>query len=336
MTVPFLQVSRDAAQALTEFSDEFRTALQLGDFDLWAAQHGLVRSTDALRTIFPIPLSAAGYHEFKGDMKYRSLYQRSLSMKSKTWQDGVEEFARVIEAPDFIDWAGQPGEMAREWLRLPNVIVMAMLEANPLLDFYRDSDSNTASTRALFAADHPFNVLQPALGNFTNDLTTTHADIASGKFFKDISLHYRNIKGPNGKPLGLRMSGGTFLVNPSNEIEFKEALEQDMLIRAVDNAGKIDATANVVAAAARNNIYKGTMGYTVTDESSQVDWLYAIAAGKPGLHPWVVQQGQVEEIVQDKSDAKYKDTLKVSISEVGQVNAAAALPHRITRIHITG
>jgi hypothetical protein len=335
MNVPFLQVSRDAAQKLTEFSDEFRTALALGGFETWASVYGRVRSTEALRSIFPIPVSAAGYHEFKGDMKYRRLYARSLSMKSRQWQDGVEELATVIET-DLIDWNGEPARMAQEWLRLPNLMVMEMLEANPYLDFYRDPDSNTASTRALFASDHPFNVFDDGVGDFDNDLTTTHAKIQSGEFFKDISEYFRAIKGPNGRLMGLRMAGGNFLVPPAEEQEFKDALGQDTLIRSINTSGVINSTSNVAAAVVAQNLFKGTMGYTVTDESTETAIFYAVAAEKPGLDPWIVQTGTVEEIVCDKTDQKYKDTLKVSISEIGKANAAACLPHRIARITITG
>lgn len=337
MAQSYLQVSRDAALALTEFSDEFRSALALGDIETWAAANGLVHTTDALKSTFPIPVDAAGYHEFKGDIKYRSLYERSLSMKKKQWQDGVEAPAIEIEKGDFIGWADAPAHMAQEWQRQPNVVVMAMLEANPYLDFYRDADSNTASARALFASDHPFNVLDSGIGSFDNDVDTTVADIRSGKFFDDTNAYFRAIKGPNGKPLGLRLAGGTCLVPPTRENLFKKALELDTVIRAVSNAGVPDATANVVASVTEANMWKSAVKYTVTDESSQADYFYVIAAGKPGLHPWVVMQGaSLEEIQNDKSSDFYKRTLKVSVAEIGELNAAAALPHRILRVHITG
>lgn len=338
---PFLQVSRDAARALSEFSDQFRDALALASFDTWAARFGFVLRTDALKTTFPIPLSAAGYHEFKGDMKYRRLYARSLSMTSKTWQDGVEELAEIIEAPDFIDWAGEPARMAAEWARLPQQLVMDMLESNsgagPYLDFYRDVDSNTASTKRLFASDHPFNVLDSSVGTFDNDQTTTYAEIANGTFFDSLEEYFRGIMGPNGKPLGLKLDGGNFLIPPRQAALFKRVLESDTIIRAVSSTGVVNATSSVVAAALQNNFYKGTYGYTVADESGDTDVFYAFAAGKPGLYPFVVQQGTaVEEIVHDKTSAKYKDTLKVAVAEIGKANVSAALPHGIVRVHITG
>jgi hypothetical protein len=340
---PYLQVSRDAAQALTEFSDEFRSALTLADdFPIWSEALGYVRSTNALKTTFPIPVDAAGYKAFKGNMKYRSLYARSLSMFTTPWQDGVEALSEQVEAPDFLGWIEAPGNMAREWRRLPNLIVADLLAEGsldgPILDFYTDRDSKTASTRRLFAGDHPYNVFKASVGSFDNRMTTTIANIRNGEFFKAVSKHFRTLKGANGKPLGLRMGGGEFLIPVDHEELFKEVLESDDLVRAVSSSGVLDATSNVVAAIPRNNIYKGTFGRTVGEELADQDHFYAIAAGgDPGNVPWVVQkQAAPEEIVFDKTSERWKDTGMISIGYRGNMNANACLPHRIVRVQITG
>ncbi len=333
---PYLQVSRDCARSLEEFSDEFRAALVLGDITPWASEMGLLRTTDALKTTFPLPIDAAGYKEFKGDMKYRTLYHRSMSMISRLWQDGVEEFARVIEAPDFIDWAQAPAHMALEWQRQPNELVADLLAesslAGPLLNFYDDPDTKVAGTRRLFAADHPFNVFKPSLGDFDNRLSVTVAEIESGVAFDMIEDHFRSIMGPNGKPLGLRFTGGKALVPATRSTLFKNNLEQDTLVRAVLNA----AGSDVVAATTKSNLWKGTIGYTVADELADQDTFYALAAGRPGLYPWAIQtKGAPEEFLNDKTSQRYRDTLKVSVSYVGEINAMAAMPHGIARVTIT-
>lgn len=337
--IPSYQVSRDAARALEEFSDEMRGALVATEVNNWAGALGFVRTTDALKTTFPIPIDAAGYKEFKGDIKFRHLYARSLSMKGRMWSDGVEALAAEIEAPDFIDWAGAPENMATEWLRLPNEMVADMLAAGslagPLLDFYRDPDSETASTRRLFATDHPFNVLKPSIGSWDNTLQCTTAQIKSGEIFDRINDRFRSIKKPNGKPMGIKFDGGNLLIPSTRETLFESVLKEDLLIRAVSNAGVPDASANVVSAVTTSNRYKGK-SYTVADELEDQDHFYAIAAPKPGLHCWVVQkQGAPEEIRHDKDSHKYKETLRVGVAYVGHGNAAACLPHRIIRVQIT-
>jgi len=334
-------VSRTAARALEEFDESFRDALAISEPEtLWASQFGLVVSSDALKLTFPIPLDAAGYHEFKGEIKYRTLYSRALSMKGRIWQDGVEEFARIVESPDFIDWSGQPAKMAREWTRLPNTLVAEMLEANPVLDFYRDPDTGTAGSRELFAADHPFNVMKTGLGDFDNDRETTQANILNGTFFRDLKMYARSIKGPNGQPMGLRADGGYILCAPAEADLFDEALKQDSVIRAISNDGAVTppaAAGTVVAGVVQSNRHKGTMGSTVADELTTADVFYVLLVGNAECHPWIVQQGSsVEAIVHDKSSDRYKSNLKISYATIGEANSAAALPHKIVRYTITG
>lgn len=339
----YLHVSRDAAQALTEYRQEFSSALTIADdFPIWSEELGYVLTTSALKSTFPVNVDAAGYKPFKGNMKYRSLYARSMSMITTPWQDGVEALSSVIEAPEFMGWATAPQNMAREWRRLPNLIVADMLAEGsldgPILDFYTDRDSKTISTRRLFAADHPCNVFKSSAGTFDNRMSTTVAEIRNGTFFKAISKHFRTLKGPNGKAMGFRMGGGEFLLPVEWEELFKEVLESDDLVRAVSNAGALDATSNVVAAIPRNNIYKGTMGAKVAEELADQDHFYAIASGgDAGNVPWVcMKEGAPEEITFDKTSERWKDTGMVSIGYRGNANAAACLPHRIVRVEITG
>lgn len=342
--VPYTAGSRTATRALEQFDESFRGALAVADPDsLWAAQHGLVLSTDALKTTFPIPLDAAGYKEFKGDIKYRSLYMRAISVfNDKTWQDGVEELASIIELPDFIGWNAQPAAMAKEWLRLPNTLVAAVLEANPNLEIYRDPDTGTLTARALFASDHPSNILKSGVGTIDNDRTTTVAAILNGTFFSDLKAYARSIKGPNGQPMGIRAQGGTIICNGSREELLDEATKQDQIIKAVSNAGVIappGSPGTVAAAVVQRNRHMGLLSYVAADEltSASDDYLYCILTGNPEAHPWVVMQESAPEvIIQDKSDAKYKTSLKVSYSSHGQAKAAAMLPHRIVRYTITG
>lgn len=336
MAVIYNQVSRDAARALEEFSDAMRSALVLAPVEPWAGSFGLVHNTNALRTTWPIPISAAGYHEFKNDFTYRSLYSRSLSMIAKQFQDGVKELAAIVEAPDFIDWAGEPARIAEEWQRLPNELVASMLATSsydgPLLDLYRDPDTGSASTKRLFAAGHPYNVLDTGLGSFDNRLSCTEAEVLSGAIFDRLEDHFSEIDGPNGKPLGLTFAGGGSLLVPSTRRTlFKKALEEDTLVQAVTN---VAGTENVGGVVMRNR-YKGT-SYTVGRELTSQNYFYAFAAGKPGLYPWVVQQGSVEEFVHDKSSHMYKTSLQIAIAYVGPANVAAALPHNIARVEITG
>src|SRR5688500_5256983 len=98
MGVEFNLISRDAQTALTEFTQDFAMALAQGPVEQWAKERGFYRPSRALKAVFPIPVSAAGYNELKGDLKYRDLFQQSLEFTPKTWQDGVSALASVVEA----------------------------------------------------------------------------------------------------------------------------------------------------------------------------------------------------------------------------------------------
>lgn len=332
--ISYTSVSRTAARALEEFREDFAGALVLAEPELWAGDLGLVLVGDALKTTFPIPLDAAGYHAFEGDMKYRTLYSRALSMTSKKWQDGVKELAEVVERDTFIGWANQPAKMAMEWRRLPNVLAAQMLEANPILDFYKNPDTGAAGTRRLFADDHPCNVLETAYGTFDNDRSTTVADIRSGKFFEEANEYYANILGPNGQPMGLQLDGGSLLTNLSRKELFKKALEQDNIINAVNASGVPYSTSGVVAAVSENNLHKGTVKRIVSREltSTSNNYVYTFASGLPDAYPFVIMQGGTpEEFVHDKSSELYKNHLQIALSYVGDANVAAALPHVVCR-----
>lgn len=332
MAIPANTVSRTAVQALTDYSDAFARALVSSSFIPWAAKYGYVHTTNALQTRWPIPLDAAGYKELKGDIKFRKLYHRRVTLETREWQDGVSAKAREIEAPDFIDWAGQPQAMAEAWAQHPNIIAAAMLAEDtyngPLLDLYADPDTNAASTRRLFATDHPYNVLKTSLGTFNNTLTTTVADITNGSVFDSLAQHFRSMKNARGRGMGLRL--GSLLVPAARDQLFKRALEPDNLVRVIQ-----EASANV-GGVPEQNIHKG-LAWDSADELQSDDYFYAFSAPKPGMYPWVMTtRGAPEEIMHDKDSHMYKTSREVGMAYVGEMEVGAVLPHCIVRIQITG
>lgn len=308
MGTPFNQVSSDAQTALTEFSDAAAMAMVQSPVEQWAKMNGFYRevASTAIKTTYPVPVSAAGYKEFLGDVKYRSLLQKSISVEQKTWQDGVEELASIIEAPDFVGWMGEPERIATAGLSLPNEVIATLLEAN--------GTSWTGQT--FFHASHPVNIFDSGKGTFDNDVTgagtdPTHANLSLAK------STFRGYLAPNGKPFGLRM---THVLAPGNQEEtWRDILERDLMVES--------ATIGSV-----NNRHKGSVGLIISDELTDTSQWYALALNKPGMFPWVFEdEGSPEEIVCDKSSQKYKDTLKVSIGYVFRGNGALLLPHCVQR-----
>jgi hypothetical protein len=342
---------RDAQLALTEFSTEFDKAFALGDIEQWAGMIGVIHISDSIRTTFPMPISAAGYKRREGDDKLRALYERSLSMVPESWYDGVEALAKVIESGggEFIGWGNEPANMAMEALRHTNVLVADMLANNPLLDFYRIDrpGGSTASAIRLFASAHPYNVLDSGVGTFDNDWSdgdTVEGDTVPGELnatlVKQCRRHFRSICGPNGRPLGLRFAG--FLVPAAQEEAALDAFSRDKVLEAIQNV----AASENVGGAAMPNRHVGTRvivadeltGELPSGETGDADTVYAFAEKAGGMTPppWIVQRGTApEEIIYDKTDAKYKDSGLVGVKEVLDAACAAALPHAIVRINLS-
>jgi hypothetical protein len=304
----YLLVSTDAQAALREFSEEFVMALVQSAVEPWAKTHGLYRASRALRTTFPVPVSAAGYKDFQGDLKYRALFEKSIDLLQKIWQDGVSELASIIEAPDFTGWAGQPAAMAMAAQSLANEIIAGQLEANP----------TGWDGKSFFAGDHPFNVFDSSVGTYDNDI----GGAGTSPTAENLALamvNFDKMKGPNGKPLGLQMTH--VLHPPSQRQTWKKLLEQDLLIQTVGSSF-----------GAVNNIYKGMVTPICSYELTDSDKWYPLALNKPGMHPWIVQdEGAPEEIRQDKTDALYKTSLKVGIAYILRGNGALALPQCVQR-----
>lgn len=304
MGVEFNLVSLDAQRALEEFSQDFNAALTQGSVEQWAKELGLYKASRALKTTFPVPVSAAGYNEFKGDLKYRALFEKSLELKPKTWQDGVAELASIVEAPDFIGWTSEPSAIAAAALSLPNTIIADLLEDNP----------TCWTGKTFFAADHPVNVFKTSVGTFDNDhtgaaTTLSITNLATSK------KNFRKIKAPNGKPMGLRMTH--LLVPAALEETARDLLERDLIVESN---------------AAVDNRHKGTVKLVVSDElTSDVQW-YPLALNKPGMHPWIVQdEGAPEEIRHDKTSALYETQLKIGVAYILRGNGTLALPHCVQR-----
>ena len=328
MGTPFHRVSGDAQRALEDFSTQFDAALAAVDPETqWGNQLGLYHPSNAIKTTYPIPVSAAGYKERDGDDTLRRLMARSLSMSPRRWYDGIEEFSDVIEAPDFIGWTTEPANIAKEGMRHNNRLVAEMLEANLNLDFYRDETLGTDLGIPLFSDSHPVNIFETALGTFDNDHTAAAID---SDMFQEVKTRFRKKKAANGQVMGLRFDG--LLVPASREEETKSFLESDNLILTVQNAAKTEN----VGGTWTNNRHKNTVTMMVADELTDDDVVYAFSLSS-GAFPWVIQDdGSPEEIRYDKDSDYWKDTGKIAIKYIRRAAAKAALPHAIERITLTG
>ncbi len=330
MATPYLMVSRDAQIALNEFSAQFDAALVSGEPGTWASTFGFTNSSRAIKTTYPIPVDAAGYKLREGDDKLRDLFERSLSMSPKEWQDGVRAHHLKIEAPDFVGWTGAPARMAQAAKRHPAKITAAMLKANPLLDLYRQElpGGSVASTKHLFDNTHPVNIFDSAFGTFDNDQTATLSSIEDWEtMIKAAKLRFAQRLAPDGNPMGLVFD--TLLVPAALGEQAKDFFESDTLVLAVENGGTI------VGGVPRNNRHKGTVNLVVCPELLDADVIYPLDS-KSGCSPWILQDGGApEEIRYDKTSDLYKDSGFLAVKYILISAVAACLPHAIERIVIS-
>lgn len=342
--IPFEQISRDAQIALTEFGEEFMTALSQSDVDPWSAQLGLDKVSDAPRVRFPIPLSAAGYKEFTGDVQYRTIWEKSLEIIPVTWFDGVDILARTLEAPDFVGWEKEPDLMAAAAISLGNELIAQQLINNPAtwetndgsINFFHSV--NTASP-SFSAGKHPFNIMKTSLGGFDNDFTG--ATLPSHQNLQIAKTRFRRILAANGRPAGFRLTH--ILAPPAQEEVWRNILEQDLIIQSLpltttqgDGSG---ATFGAVS-----NRHKGTVQLVIADElggsyvspttgatGSDAYW-YGLALNKPGAYPWIThRQATPEVVINDKASDYYKRTRKVSMAHFLDAVGALALPQCVQR-----
>ncbi len=330
--LPFFQVSNDAKIALQQFSLEFFNVLTAAEAEPWAVTLGHYNQSTAIKTTYPIPLSTAGYSRVNGDETMRRLYARSVSMSPEKWTDGVEEFLSVIQAPDFTGWGEEPGNMAREARRQPNLIVSAILEANPALDFYYDKDTKTSTGQTLFHTAHPANVLDSSKGTFSNDLSGLGATL-DNTMLASVFTSMATRPAPNGKVLGFRPT--VLLCNMTTYQKNKDFLESD-LMRATFLEGGAGSQKNTNFNT--NNRWKNILRLVGSPEltSASDDNLYFIddSPGRP--RPWIVQDGGApEEIIFDVGSDYYKQTFKIGLKYKLELAAAACLPQAITRVTLS-
>lgn len=312
MGIEFNLISQDAQIRLTDFREDFLLAYaqETTPDDDWARQLGLYLASKALKTKFPIPVSAAGYKEFEGDIRYRSIFEKSFELVPKTWQDGVAELASVVEAPDFIGWPMQAEAMAAAARALPNEIISAALEANAV---------HPLDNLTFFNAAHPVNIFDAAVGTFANTFSGA-GTAATTAALETAKANMRKLKAANGKPMGLRMTH--VMCHPDREETWRNILDRDLIIESIgaNNFGTV------------NNRHKGSVKLIVSDQLSVSTQWYALGLSKPGMYPWVVQDdGTPETIIQGKEDALYKTALKVGLASIFRGNGGLAVPQCIHR-----
>lgn len=299
---PFQWHSSDVQANLIAFSTAFMAAFKSAP-DPWAKKLGLGGSAGALKTTWPVPIDAAGYEEFKGDARFRTLSKKTISLEQKVWQDGVEEFAHFIEAQDWVGWGAAPENMALEAKSAPNDLVADLLEAGTTTTCELDGKN-------FFATDHPLNVFDSGIGTFSNlhaGKALTSPNIA---FIKE---HFRKLKAPNGLR-GLKLKLTHIVVPPDLEEEALDIRDRALVVLTAGD-GAVD------------NRHKESFEIVVADELTDTNDWYALSMSRPGMRPWIVnfEESPTRRVLGPDSEHRAK-TGKVAVSCELKGNAKLAIP----------
>jgi hypothetical protein len=323
MPIPAYQVSRDADRYLEEFSTELFEALATAEGDRWSEQFG-IQSTGKFKKTFPIPFSSPDFTEFKGAPKFREMYQRSITMVPREYQDGIEEKIRTIEAPDFTGWPGEPGRVAKKMRKHLDKLTAAMLEANPNLNLYASPEDGKSSSTALFANAHPINIFDTSRGTFDNDLTVSAIDAGA---MSDILYAFNTTLGPDGEYLGLAPTD--VLCHPAQAETWKNLLMSDFVLTKLSQTGS-----ESTAVGQTNNRMKNIVNLIVVPQFTLATVFYVV--DRNGPPPWAQQTDAPTEDRFDRNSEWARRTRRVRMSWVLTEAVAPILPQAIKRYTITG
>jgi hypothetical protein len=354
-------VSVDAQIALTEFGYDFLEAFKASPTP-FAERLGLVRFSQFLQTRFPMPVDAAEFREFYGEIGYRRLGHKSLTVTPGVWSDGVEELARVIEAPEFLGWMEAPGEQADDASALPDRLAAKMLLAGKTTPSWEVDDGSVM----WFDKAHPINPMKPggggpanpisgqAAGTYPNLLVGMPLDFDS---IRKVRAHFRKWPAVSGaKRRGLRLTD--ILAHPDQEQQVMELRREKYVMRkSVDGAGQ---TVGYMFAPNENASEEDyAFNVWIGEELTESGVWYPMSLNRRGTKPWVIQRrlipggvgmpagwtgteaqppagGLFEVIVNDKASQKYKDTGLVSIGHKLEMGMALAHPWSTLRCEPSG
>lgn len=306
MTAPLQFHQVDVHPALTEFDMGFQAALVPLSIP-WARTLGRVKSTNLLKTTFPIAISDGKFVPFVDEMKARKNAHKSITLEQELWHDGVEEFAHKIEAVDFDGFAQEPEAMADSANRAPNEWVTTKMVANAACDY--------DGVAFFHASNHLINPFGPnvAANKFGNLLADKPLNITNLELMKTT---FRGMKSPGGASLGLSL---TDLLVPTALMETALDLQKRNLI----------ILGNADTASAVDNRHQGTFRVHEWQEATDANNWAGFALNKPALRPFIVMvknNGVPERIFHSKADSKYKNTLKVGVNMILVGTAGLALP----------
>ncbi|MBL0198559.1 MAG: Mu-like prophage major head subunit gpT family protein [Myxococcales bacterium] len=187
--------------ALEDFAQGFALALTQPGVEQWAKENGLYRSSRALGPRTPSPSRRPVTPSSKGDVRVRDIFQKSLSLTpARPGRTASPSRQRHRGAGLHRLDVGACSHRGAASALLNQIIADASRQTRP---------AGTARPSSLTRT--PSNVFDVDVGTYDNDFTGAGTTLTAANL-KLAKSRMRDIKAPNGKPLGLRL---THLLIPS-------------------------------------------------------------------------------------------------------------------------
>ena len=308
------QLPSTSAQALREFDDRFLAAIATAQPDGWHEQFGMVDSTNAVYTTFPISALGLKFEKTTGESRFKTASEKSLDIK-------VEEFDEGIEAP-LLELFTQTFRW-RRWKDGPSELMLAeknFVAHNIATILEAGTSGNRYDGVPFFSDSHPCNFADPSKGTFSNYQSSAKDVAVIANLTAEITA-MKTVKDESGKKLGLKPD--TILV-PSEKYEaIKNLLAQNLIL---------DSSAGV------SNPYQGKLNVVEVKELTDAnDWyLMDSSLVRLGVAPWVALRFNAPQSLQlrqfDESSDFFKNTGKIKVSNHIYWGFTLGLPHAIRKI----
>lgn len=299
-------VPADVQAALTQFSERFMQRFaELQEPALVSV--GIEENTNASKVTYPFPVYAPEFKQFTGEMWFRALGGKSLSLIPDTFQDGVKILAKKIESVDWVGWGMQPEAMAEAAMVHKAQLIAAALDAGTSVVTPWDG-------LAHFHTAHFINPGKKGAGTFANYVTGRAASLEN---LKTAKAELAAIPNAAGRPMGQKL---THVICPTALEGTFEEIRNNTYVVASGTVGPVE------------NLLKGSFTIIATPTLSDLDDWYVASVQSPADILWVLlNKGTPEEIIQDKSSGLYATSLEVAYAVLFERVVGLGDPHKIIR-----
>ena len=292
----------------------------------WVDDFGDISGTDAMETVYPLTIMVARFRPFSGMSTFRTMNERSLTIKTKTWEEGyrapylemvkgVYRFERFLEAAN-------------------NVHIAEMqFRARMIAELLGNGENQPSWDNGnFFRTDHPANPDEGSFGTYSNletnptspnSITNIVAQMTEMQAVKDVS----------GNILGVRPD--TILLPHKWYNTVLLALEIPF-ISLPPNPMNPGGGSGTMSNPLWGGSGRGLKVVMAPELTNQDDWYLLDSNLVSRMPPWTAQKLQLphelEYVFYDVNSDRYKDTGFIAVNYRINYGFSLVFPHAIRKI----